>query len=162
MPVDVSPTDSDFSRLTRLEIHRELAQAALHSARDADPDVAEGATEMPGVQMPMELPKPTEQPQVSRTGSFSTRRPLRGQCIGLNREVEKLPLGGSSERARDPGIQKPNDGLQHAIRRETIAPVDPEDPPAKAQHHRLVRMSQDLFDVPETERLQPFGKTVFK
>jgi hypothetical protein len=162
MPGEVSPAQADFGRLASLEIDRELAEAASHAARYPDGDLAQSSSKMLRVQLMMKIFQPMEKKHVSGPSPFAASWSLRRLHIGVGGKLEELSFCGFSERPRHPGIQKPNDGLQHAIRRETIAPVDPEDPLAKAQHHRLVRMSQDLFDVPETERLQPFGKTVFK
>jgi hypothetical protein len=77
-------------------------------------------------------------------------------------KLEELSFCGLSERPRNARIQKPNHGLQHAIRRERVTPVDAEGPPAQTQHHRLVRVGQDSFDITETERLQPIRKTILE
>jgi hypothetical protein len=162
VPIEVSPAHTDFFCPASHKVHRELAQAALHPAGDPNRDLAQDSAEMLGVQLAMQLLQSMEQPQVSRTSSFPTNRPVRGRSIGLNREVEKLPLRGASERSGNPRIQKPNHSLQHAIGRERVAPVDPENPPAQAQHHCLICVGEDSVHVPETKYDEPLRKTILK
>jgi hypothetical protein len=95
--------------------------------------------------------QPMEQHNVSRVSPLATRGPLRPRGVELHREFEELSFRGSSQRSRHPGIQKPNDRLQHPIRGEGIAPMYPEDPPTQAEHHCLVRVGEDSFHVPETK-----------
>ncbi len=115
---------------------------------------------MQRVQMPMELLEPMEHPQVSRTSSLAARWSLGCLHIGVGGKLEELSFCGLSERPRNARIQKPNHGLQHAIRRERVTPVDAEGPPTKTEHHRLVRVGEDSLDITETARLQPIWKTI--
>jgi hypothetical protein len=100
--------------------------------------------------------------QISRTRPLATRGPLRRWGIELYREFEKLSFRGSSERSRHPGIQEADDCLEDTIRSEGIAPMYPENPPAEAEHHRLVGMRDNSFDLPQTECLQAVRKTILE
>jgi hypothetical protein len=103
------------------------------------------------VELAMERLEPMEQHEVARVRPLLARWPLRRWGICLHGKFEKLLFCGPSKRARHPGVQKPNDGFQHAIRSEGVALVNAQDASAKAEHDRLVRVGDDLLDFPETE-----------
>jgi hypothetical protein len=105
------------------------------------------------VELAMEGLQPMEQHKVARVGPPATRRPLRCRRVEVNRKFEELSFCGASQCPRHPRIQKPNHCLQHAVRRKAVAPMDAEDAPTQAEHHRLVRVGEDSFDSLETERL---------
>ena len=114
------------------------------------------------VQLPMQLLEPMKETNVSRTSPLASRLPFRRRDVGMHRKCEELSLRGATERSRHAWIEKSNDSLQHTIGRESVASVYAENAPAQAEHHRLVRVSKDSFDLPETEGLQPRGKTVLE
>jgi hypothetical protein len=103
------------------------------------------------VQPTMKVLELMEHAHISRPSSFPAEWFLRCRSVGMNWEVEKLSFCGSSQSSRDPRIQKPYYGLQHLVRRKGIPPMDTEDPSAEAEHHRLVRVGDDLRNLPEPE-----------
>jgi hypothetical protein len=80
----------------------------------------------------------------------------------VHREGEELPFGGPSKDSRYPGIEKSNDCLEHLIRRKGVTPMKAKGPPAQAEHYRLIGVGEDFFHVPEAQRLEPGGKTIFE
>jgi hypothetical protein len=101
-----------------------------------------------------------QQANVSLTSSLAASRWW--GSIDLNRKGEKLPLGCSAEYPGHPRVQKSHDGSEDLVRSKGITPMNPQHPPPQTQHHRLIGMGLDLFDVAETQRPQSFGKAVFK
>jgi hypothetical protein len=158
----MSPAQADFGRAPSVEINREFTEAAPHPAGDPDRNLAQSSVEVPRVQLTMEALQAMEKPDISGTRSLGTRRSLRRRSIELYRKLKKLSLSRSPEHPRNPGIQKPDDCLQHPIRSEGVAPVDAENPPVEAEHHRLVRMGYDPLDLPQPERRQSPWKTVLE
>lgn len=162
MPGKVFPAHRDLICLTGLEVNRQLSQTGPHAAGKPDSDLAEDSPEVLYVELAVQSLEPMEQPYVSRTSTLS---PLgsRFRCrIGMHRELQELPFRRSPLSPRDSWIQKLHHRLQHVIRRKGISPVYPEDPPAQAQHDCLIRVGENPLDIPETQRLQPLGKTVLE
>jgi hypothetical protein len=162
MADEVSSAHADLGRAAGLEVHRELAETAPHPTGDPDRNLAQSSTEVLTVELAVEHLEPMEQGDVTRPRPLSWGGPLRCRCVGLDREPEELPLGSTPERPWNPRVQEPNDRLQHAIRSERVAPMDAEHPTVEAEHHRLVGVSEDAFDFPETQRLQAVGKTILE
>jgi hypothetical protein len=153
MPNEVATAHPDFHGAAGLNVDRDLAQPALHPARDPDGDLCQGSAEMLRVQPAMEVLEPIQQAYISGASPFAAEWFLRYRSIRMDWEIEKLSFRGSPQRSGDPRIQKPDNGLQHIIRRKGIASVYSEDPPAQAQHHGLVRVGEHSFDIFETECL---------
>jgi hypothetical protein len=148
MPGEMPPAQADFIGPASLEIDRELAETAAHPAGDPDRNLAQSSAEVLRVQLTMEALQAMEEQDISGTGSLGTRRSLRRGRVGLHRKFEKLSFCGSPERSTHPGIQEPNDCLEHTIGSEGVTPMYAQDPLAKAEHHRLVRVGEDTLDIP--------------
>ena len=87
-------------------------------------DLAQRATEVPGVELLMQAGQPVEVDEVTRAGPLAgTRARPRGRML-LDRKGQEFPLGGSSQHPRHSRVQKPHDRLQHAIRGKGVAAVD--------------------------------------
>ncbi len=106
---------------------------------------------MLGVELSMQAFEAVKQRDISRAGALLSFGSQPGRRILMYRERQELALGGAPEPTRNSGIQKPNHCLQHPIRSEGVAPMYAEDAPAEAQHHRMVRVGEDVLDIPETE-----------
>jgi hypothetical protein len=153
MPVDMSPADHNLVGLAGLEVDGELTQAALHSVRDPDRYLAQGAGKVSGVQLSMTALKLSDEANVSSTSPPASPGSLQRRSKGMNREGEKFLLGISSDRAGHSRIEKPHHCLQHTVRRERVALMDPKDAPTQAQHHGLIRMGENALYILETQLL---------
>jgi hypothetical protein len=60
VPGDVPPAEADLCRTTGLEVHRELAQTALHPTREPDRNFSEGSAEVLTVELAMERLEPVQ------------------------------------------------------------------------------------------------------
>src|SRR5687768_16736989 len=103
-----------------------------------------------------------QQPQVAGTSPFWSAQPGSRRRVGLDRELQELPLRRPPQRSRNPGIQEPNHRLENAIGSKRVAPVDPKNPPAEAQHYCLIRMCHNALDIPQAKRRQPLRKTILE
>jgi hypothetical protein len=162
MPANVSPAYGDLGRTPGLEVHSKLTQTSLHSAGKPDGNLAQSPAEVDAVELTMEQLQPVEELYVAGTRPFPARLLVDKWHIGVNREVEELPLRHSPDRSRHSGIQEADDRVQDFIRRKGVAPMNSEYSPVQAQHYRLVRVGQDLFDIPETEPAEPLRKTILE
>lgn len=148
---DVTPADGDTQWAAGPDLHRELTQAGAHSAGEPDLDLPQRPAEMLLVELVMERLEPVKQEHVARARTLAAAVTRPGRRIRMHRERQELALRGATKPSRNSGIQKPNHCLQHAIRSEGVAPMYAEDALAEAQHHRLVRVGEDVLDIPETE-----------
>jgi hypothetical protein len=80
----------------------------------------------------------------------------------IHRKLEKLALGGSTERSRNSGIQEPHDSLEHPVRSGRIAAMNPKDPAAETQHHRPVGVGDDSINLSQPELLKPRREALFQ
>jgi hypothetical protein len=117
---------------------------------------------MPEVELAMEGFQPMQKGNISGPRSFAPGRSSRCRCVESDRERQELSFRGSPESSTNPGVQEPNDRLQHVIGSKGVAPMDAKRSPVQAEHHRLVRVDEDALDVPETERLKSGGKIILE
>jgi hypothetical protein len=153
MANEVSPAQSDFCSAARLGVHRQLSQTALHTIGDPYRNFQQRTTEVPQVELSMQLLESMEESQIARAWPVPPLRSLRGGNVGMNRKIQELSLGMSPEHAVNSRVQKPNDGLQYAVGSKCVASVDAEYPPAQAQHHGAVGVRQDALNIPQTQCL---------
>jgi hypothetical protein len=74
-----------------------------------------------------------------------------GRRIRIHWERQELLLGSPPQRPRHPRIEEPDNGLEHTIRSEGVASMNPENALIEAEHDRAVGMSEDAVDISETE-----------
>jgi hypothetical protein len=162
MTGEMSPAKGDLGGLPRPAVDGELTQPPLHSTGDSNRNLGQHAPEVANVELPVQDLETMQQPQVAGTSPFwFTRRGSRRR-VGLNRKLQELPLRCPPQRSRNPGIQEPNHRLENAIGSEGVAPVDPKNPPAEAQHYCLIRVRHNALDILQAERLQPLWQTILK
>jgi hypothetical protein len=162
MPRDVAPADGDIEWAAGPDFHCELAKAAAHAAREPDRDLAQNATEVLRVELPMQALQPVEQPDISRPGALSPLGLRPGRRILMDRKRQELLLGPPAQRPGHPRVQEPDDGLEHTIGGKRIPLVNSENTSIEAEQYDSVGMSKDLVDFPETEGLKPGWETVLK
>jgi hypothetical protein len=104
MPIEVSPAQSDLCSAARLRVHRKLSQTALHTIGDPNRDLWQRTTEVPLVELPMQIFQPMEQSQIARTRPVPPLRSLRRGNVGVHREIQKLSLRVSTENAGHSGV----------------------------------------------------------
>ncbi len=110
----------------------------------------------------MELLESVQKEQVTRLGPVAARRHLACRRVFLDRKRQKLPLGESSKRTRDSGIQKTNDGAQDTVGSRRIASMQSQHTTRiEADHHGAVGVCADALDVAETEEREPPGEEPF-
>jgi hypothetical protein len=109
---------------------------------------------MPGVQLAMQRFDSMEQENVARPRTLPADVLGRRRML-FHREVQKLPLGGSSEATRNPGIEESDNGLEHLIRGGRVAPMDPEHRPAETKHDSSIGVSKHPIDIPQSEISKP-------
>jgi hypothetical protein len=107
------------------------------------------------VELVMNRLQPVQQKHVARAGALAASGSRRGRRVLLHRELEKLPLRHSAQRTRNPGIEETNDGLENPVRSVRIAPMNAEDTPVEAEHHRAVGMGDNSIDISETQLMEP-------
>jgi hypothetical protein len=147
MPCYMATAQADVGGAAGLEVDCQLTQSPFHATRQSNGKLTEGSAEVPKVEVTMQSLQAMEQSHISRAGPLATRRALRCRRVGMHRKFEELSFGRSAQHPRDSGIQKPNDCLQHAIRSEGVPPMNAQHSPVKTEHHRLVRVGQDSFDI---------------
>jgi hypothetical protein len=159
---DVPTTNRQFHRTASPDVHRELTQPPLHPARQSDRNFPKRAPEMFLVEFAMARLQPVQQEHVTGTGPLATSLSCRRRRVLIHRESQKLPLGRSSQRPGNPGIQEPNDGPEDLIRSGRVAAMNPENSPLKTEHYCPVRVSDDSIHVSQPQFLEPVRKTIFE
>ena len=160
MPLDVTPAQGDLGGLSRPAVDGQLTQAPLHSAGEPNRYFGQQATEVTVVQFAVQRFELVEQAHIARPGPLGSSRPWSGRRILLGGKFEELPFSQPPERPRNARIEEPDHGREHSIRRKRVAPVDPQHPPAQAQHHSLIGVGEYTLDILQTQRRQPFRQTV--
>ena len=144
------------------DIHGQLSQPAAHPTGEPDRNLPQRPAEVFLVEPAMNRLQPVQQKHVAGAGALTAAGARRRWSVLLHWELEKLALGHSPQRTRNPGVQEANDCLEHPVGREGIASVDPQDPPVEAEHHRTVSVGDNSINVSQPELLKPDGKTILQ
>jgi hypothetical protein len=155
------PADSNFPRLTSVPVGRKLAQPTLHPAGQANRDIAEGATEMTGIEGSVQFSQLIQQCHVSRAGALDPR-PLTRCNIGRDWKSQELTLGLPSAAPRDARIEELNDGSQHLIGSKSVSAVETECASIQTQHHRRVGVGLNPIHVNQSKSPKSLGQTLFE
>jgi hypothetical protein len=143
MPSDVLPAERNFGCFSRPAINRQLSEAALHPAGQSNRNLRQQAVEVAMAKLAVQRLQSAEQAHIARPRALAPSSPFRAGRIDMDRKLEKLSFRRSPMRSRDARVQKSNDGLEHSIRGKGVSSVDPEHPPAQAQHDCLIGMGDD-------------------
>jgi hypothetical protein len=160
--IEVPPAQRKLGSTASLRVYRQLSQTTFHTIGDPDRDFSQHSVEVPPIELSVKGVKPMQQAQVAGTSPFWSARPGSRRCVGLDRELQELPLRRSPERPRNPRIEKANHCLQHLVRREGVAPMNPQHPPAEAQHHRLICMGDHSLDIFQAESQEALRQTILE
>ncbi len=162
VPRDVAAADGNTEWTSGSDLHRELTEAGAHAARYPDRNLPQRPTEVLEVELPVQAHQSEKHRNITRPRAFSAFGSGARWRMLLNWKREELTLGPEAQRPRHPGVQELDDGLQHSIRRKSIAPVNPENPLIEAEHHRSVGVGLNLFDVTKAKGLKPNRETILK
>jgi hypothetical protein len=162
VPGDMLPAQGELERPTGPDIHRELAQPPAHPAGEPDRNLSQSPGEVPLVELVIERLQPVKQEDIPWTGTLAAAGSRRGWCVHFYRELEKLALGHSAQRPRNPGVEVPNDCHEHPVGRVGVASMNAEDAPVEAEHHRTIGVGDDSINISQPELLKPDGKTILE
>jgi hypothetical protein len=95
-----------------------------------------------------------QQQHVAGAGTVAAARSRRRRRVLLHRELEKLALGRSAPGAGNPGVEETNDCIEHPIGSVRVAPMNTENAPIEAEHHRTVSMGDDSLYLPQSKHQQ--------
>jgi hypothetical protein len=155
----MAPAERDLDRPPALQVHRQLTEPDPHATGDPDRNVAQRTIEVAGIQLLVEPAKTVQQPEIAGPGAIRLNRAVRRPRELLDREGQKLPLGGAALGPRQTGIQKTDDRGQDIVGGERIPAVEPEDVSGPdAYHDGAIGVGDDMGEVAEAEAVQAVGQ----
>ncbi len=152
VPRDVTPADGNVECAAGPDLHRELAEAGAHAAREPDRDLAQGPAKVLSVQPLVKTGEPVQEDQVPGASPLARERPRPGWGMRLYRERQKLTFGCSPQHSGNSRIQESDNRREYSVRSRGVSLVDPQDSPTgDAEHDRSVGMGNHASDVSEAE-----------
>jgi hypothetical protein len=148
----MAPAERDLDRPPALQVHGQFTEPDPHTAGDPDRNVAKRTTEVAAIQLLVEPAKTVQQPEIAGPGAIRLDRAVRRRRELLDRERQKLPLGGAPRGLRQTGIEKTDDRGQDIVGGERIPAVEPEHVPGPDAHHDgAIGVGDDAGEVAEAQ-----------